>query len=256
MKRRVGLAGFTIVETMIVLAVTGALFVAIAATLAGRQRSNEFTQSVNGARDQIQQVITEVQNGYFPSADYSCTATTLNVMISSGSDTQGKNTGCVFLGKIMQFKVRDQDPSKVIVYPVAGIRTKTDIATADPSVVSNGLADASTDFSLKYGLTVEKMRAGSTNIGAFGVLSSLDSTTPGKSGDQQFDVYGFANVSLGVTPKLTDGTVLTAAWIKNPSGGVQICFKSGGTNQYGLMTVGNNNNQLSVDLKIMGTVCW
>lgn len=255
MKRRVGLAGFTIVETMIVLAVTGALFVMIAATLAGRQRSNEFTQSINDVRSHIQQVITEVQNGYYPNANYSCTASATSVIISSGSDTQGTNTGCVFLGKIMQFSPAGAT-DQVIVYPVAGIRTQTDILNADPSVVvHDSTADASTTLGLKYGLTIEKMRAGGSNVGAFGVLSSMDTTNPGKSGDQQFDIYGYRDIPLG-HDKLTDGNSLTANYVKNPSGGVQLCFKSGGTNQYGLITIGNNNSQLSVDLQIMDSVCW
>jgi hypothetical protein len=258
MKRRVGLAGFTIVETMIVLAVTGGLFVTIAATLAGRQRSNEFTQSINDVRNQIQQVVTEVQNGFFPDANYSCTATALGVIIAGGSNTQGKNTGCVFLGKVIQFNVRDQDPAEVIVYPVAGIRAKTDIAAADPSVVRHGLVDASTTFRLKYGLTVEDMRVEGTSIGAFGILSSLDTTTPGKSGDQQFDIYGFTNISLKTTGKLTDNTPSPSlpTNLKNPSTGIQICFKSGGTDQWGLVTIGNNSNQLSVDLQIRNSTCW
>lgn len=252
MKRRVGLAGFTIVETMIVLAVTGALFVAIAATLAGRQRSNEFTQSINDVRAQIQQVVTETKNGFYANAvDFACSApggTTLT--ISNGSTKQGEHTDCVFLGKILQFT----DTDEVYVYPVAGIRTAADIASAHPTVIRNGLVDQSTDFKLKYGLTAVKMRANGSDSGAFGVLSSLDSTTPGQSGDQLFDIYALTNVHLG-DGQLDDSTDVLAA-AKNPSQGVQICFKSGGTNQYGLVTVGNNSSQLSVDLKIMDTICW
>jgi len=261
MKRRVGLAGFTIVETMIVLAVTGALFVAIAGTLAGRQRSNEFTQSINDVRTQIQQVVTEIRNGYYPSSnDFSCRNTGSALAIDrSTSVNQGKNTDCVFLGKVMQFNVNGLDMSNVLVYPVAGIRTAATIANADPSVVRNGVVDTSATFKLKYGLTVTGMRANGTSIGAFGVLSSLDSTTPGESGDQQFDIYGLSGTPLNHA-KLIGGTSsddnLVAQFIKNPSGGIQICFKSGGTNQYGLVTVGNNNSQLSVDLRVMDTVCW
>ena len=257
MKRRVGLAGFTIVETMIVLAVTGGLFVVIAATLSGRQRSNEFTQSINDARSRIQQVITEAKNGYFPNTDYACTASASSVIIAAGSDAQGSRTDCVFLGKVLQFNVNGHDPSEVIVYPVAGIRTKTDVLLADPSVVSNSLVDLSTNFNLKYGLTVEKTRVvgGTQNVGAFGVLSSLDTTTPGKSGDQQFDLYALSGIQLG-HDKLTDATDLLSAFSKNPAAGFQICFKSGGTDQWGLITVGNNGSQLSVDLQIRNTTCW
>jgi type II secretory pathway pseudopilin PulG len=241
---------------MIVLAVTGALFVAIAATLTGRQRSNEFTQSINDVRTRIQQIMTEARNGYYPSATtFNCSAVGNSLSIVVGTPTQGSRTDCVFLGKVLQFNSSGLNPEDVEVYPVAGIRTATDITVADPSVVSNSQVDTSETFSLKYGLTVEKMRAGGSNVGAFGILSSMDSINPGKSGDQQFDIYAYRDVPFGHS-KLTDGNNLTANYVKNPSGGVQICFKSGGTNQYGLVTIGNNSSQLSVDLKVMDTICW
>lgn len=259
MKRRVGLAGFTIVETMIVLAVTGALFIAVAGTLAGRQRSNEFTQSINDARDQIQQVITETQNGYYASGqNFDCSLLGGGISLAVGSNHQGTNGDCVFLGKVIQFKIKATNPEEARVYPIAGIRTATDLTTAHPTPVITGTIDASTAIKLKYGLTTVKMTSGGVPIGAFGVLSSLDSSNPGKSGDQQFSVYGIKNTNvLGnddknqAALKIKNSLASTSGYDVNPTGGIKICFESGGTPQYGLITIGDNGGQLAIDLKII-----
>src|SRR6266511_2117091 len=103
--------GFTVVETLIVLAVTGGLFVAIAATLSGRQNRTQFTQAIQEIQSQIQQVVNDVGSGYFPSTNnFSCSATLAGPSIATGSAEQGSNAGCVFIGKAIQFGVAGTDP--------------------------------------------------------------------------------------------------------------------------------------------------
>ena len=236
MKRRVGSRGFTLVETMIVLAITGGLFVVMAVALNGRQRNNEFTQAMNDARSQIARVITEVQGGFYQGqGTFKCTNSSGTVHIDAATPAEsGENTDCLFLGDVMQFQ---QNSDVVTVFPVAGLRTATDLASSDPTVIP---AAAST-FKLKYGITVKSTSSGA---GAIAFLSSFGSTSA-DNGDQQFSSYS-TGLGLASAPLTTSSTLsLTSAG----AAGIKICL-DGGPDRYGLITVGANNGKLSVDLDI------
>ena len=57
--------GFTIVETMIVLAVSGALFTSAIFFIGGRQQKAEFTASVRNFETSINDIANDVSDGYF-----------------------------------------------------------------------------------------------------------------------------------------------------------------------------------------------
>src|SRR4051812_26414068 len=72
-KQPVNPRGFTIVEVMIVLAVTGLLFVSVVLVINGRQEAAQFQTSINETKSQLRQIANEVASGYFPSDDtYQC----------------------------------------------------------------------------------------------------------------------------------------------------------------------------------------
>lgn len=263
--------GFTIVETMVVLAVTGALFVAIAATLSGRQNAAEFTHAIQSVQSQIQQTINQVSQGFYPNENnFICTNGAGVAQLNSGTNTQGTNQDCVFLGKVMQFGVQGTDPELYQVYTIAGLRNATagvgsPFVTSSPTVVGVGgnYADYSTSRALEYGLTTLWVKAGGNTMGAVGFLMepgslSTTSTSGYNSGSQQVDLIPLPGTSLGqdfsqaatsINTELNDATLTADAPI-NPSGGVQICFVSGGTNQSGLITIGGSGRQLLVKLDI------
>lgn len=285
---RVKLAsGFTIVETMVVLAVTGALFVAIAATLTGRQNAAEFTHAIQSVQSQIQQVINQVPDGNFPDQQVACASGVGSLAFSSGG-TQGTNQQCIFLGKVIQFHVQNAgglSTEQYQVYTIAGLNglqgqgiPAAPFAAAMPTVVQVGgnYAAYSTAVSLEYGLQTVWMRAPDVkptctslacSIGAVGFLmepGQAGSTGTGySSGAQQVDLIPiestFLNQNLTTAVGeiednsgaggLRDANLLTEAPI-NPKNGVQICFASGTTNQSGLITIGSTGRQLAVKLDI------
>lgn len=258
MKRGGMSAGFTIVETMIVLAVTGALFTAIVVTLSGRQHSNEFSQAIQDARAQIQQTISEVQAGYYANlGNFDCQAGPSGPTFTNVSSGQGTNQDCIYLGDALQFGLVDAAGNQEIgVWPVAGLRAGTDLASAKPTPIA-GVNEMQTT-SLKYGLTVTAMAYGSGNTptGAVGILSSVSDVNTVQTGTPQIDVYAISNTSLTASETAAESSLVSAFHpatdlIKNPDGGIKICLKSGGTDQYGLITVGENHQQLSVDLQIL-----
>jgi len=260
--------GFTVVETLIVLAVTGGLFLAIAATLSGRQQRTQFQQSINDIRAQIEQVIGDVGNGFFPSTGtFKCMATGGGIVINSGTVGQGENTGCVFLGKAMQFQISGTDPEEYDVFTIAGLqRTSsgqevTTYAQAQPLAISPStshpsIPDAVDKRTLQYGLTTLWARYGVANtpIGAVAFTTSLASYNGNSlvSGAQQTNVIPITGSSLNVTQQAAAEEINTqlASSPINPTGGIHICFVSGGSNQSGLITIGSNGRQLSVTLDI------
>jgi prepilin-type N-terminal cleavage/methylation domain-containing protein len=272
-------AGFTIIETMIVLAVTGLLFVLIASTWAGRQRQNEFKTASNEIRSRIQQTISDVQNGYFPgNGGFSCqNSATANLQLKSppvvtASGNQGTNEACVFLGKIVQFGNNNATADGYRTFPVAALRNPLDPSdfkstkptVLAPSSLNGSMMDLSTLGSMQYGLTVESIKAtynGSTqDVNAVGFISkngSIDAQGDMESGSQQIDLYAFRGVAgtvdvkngvSGLSDSLNTKLLNTSSYYKNVP--ISICFKSGGTNQYAIITLGSGSRQLQAELQI------
>jgi len=275
--------GFTIVEVMIVLAVSGALFIAAAILINGKQNQAGFNSAIQQIQAQIQQTINDVASGYFPStANFQCTAPnggplTLN---SVGAKGQGTNVGCVFAGKAVQFQVQGTDPEKLGIYTIAAAqrdasgKETSSLATATPKVVAPGVGypagypDLTTNNVLQNGLaTTPAMASGhprmwynngaaDIGIGTVAFVPSFGSYQPSgglKPGSQQLSVYPVTGSALGVTNAAAVDAINTnlAGSTPDPSNGVSICFASGGTNQSGLVVIGGASHLLAVTLKVM-----
>lgn len=252
--------GYTIVEVMIVIAVTGALFVSAAVLISGRQQQTQFGQAIREVRSQIQQVITEVNNGFYPSRNnFSCTVTGAGApQFAVANNAQGTNEGCVFLGKAIQFQVQGTDPEQFRVLSIAGRQRSAagdevaSLAQAQPRAIApDGGAiqvDASVTQALQYGLSTAWADAG---VVAF-VSSLNDITSPTGASIQQLDVIPVNNTLLGMAlegaAQTTNANIVASP--KNPEDGVRVCFASGGTDQSGLITIGGPAGSLSVNLDI------
>lgn len=262
--------GFTVIETLIVLAITGGLFVAVALSLSGKQAQTQFDQAIQDVKSQIQQTINDVSVGYFPNRNnYNCTAGPLGPIIASGAGNQGANSGCVFLGKAIQFGISGTNPEQFRVFTIAGLQKDvsgnevTSYAAAVPTVIAPStvnptMPDGSTSGQLNYGVTTLKAYYGSptTNIGAVAFVNSLASYSSGSlvSGSQQLNIIPITGSTLNMTSQAAATTIgaQLAASPTNPSTGVSICFVSGTTNQSGLVTIGGAGRQLNVTLSIKG----
>jgi len=268
-----GQGGFTIVETIIVLAVTTGMFLAAVFLVAGQQNKVQFAQGVQDIQQIIQQKINEVGTGYYSNTDnFECDGGGGNLDIrQASSNNQGTNTGCIFLGKAMQFGVANTDPQEYVTYTIAGLQNNTGtLASARPIAIAPGLTtntagnfpDASVHSALRSGLTAVRMQyvvgATKTNIGAVAFVSGLGqyNGTELLSGAQQVSlvpVLGSGSLDpLTTTPASVVDRINTALALSpvNPSGGIEICFASGSTNQSGLVTIGSNGRNLSVNLQI------
>jgi prepilin-type N-terminal cleavage/methylation domain-containing protein len=128
-------AGYTILEIMIVLAVSGLMFLIAANFINGKQERTQFPGAVNSLATTIQKTVKDVVNGKYADINLKCTVTagsppvvsvtqspTYTTTNNPSNDLQGTNNGCIFLGKVMQFqeKVANQDvQSEFAIYPIA-----------------------------------------------------------------------------------------------------------------------------------------
>src|SRR5581483_1475770 len=105
--------GFTIIEVLIVLAVTAAMFLLAVLSINGKQNTAEFQQAINDIRSSLQQEIDQVAAGdYSNTGNFTCDGTGGSLVIAKGVNKQGSNTGCIYLGKALQFEVKATSPQK------------------------------------------------------------------------------------------------------------------------------------------------
>ena len=264
-------AGFTIIETLIVLAVTSALLVSAFAVINGRQNKTEFMTAINDTAQQMQQIINETASGYFPNNNsFTCVKSGSGPSISPGGGIgQGTNTDCIFLGKVVQFGL-GASPEQYAVHSIAGLRSATDIVTAKPvDVYNNNVTDILVTQNLENGLTVDHMTydalGGGSGIDTAGAAILAGDSTGSfatanasglNSGSQQFSLYAVKPTKVNAGG---DTISTMAAKINSNSPNtfqhasrVQICLSSGTTNQSGLITIGDSasGSQLTVDLAI------
>lgn len=263
-----GSRAFTVIEVLIVLAVTGLLFVSAAVLIAGRRQQTEFNQAIRHVQQQLQQVINDVATGYYPKTDnFICTVTGTNAPnVSSGVSEQGTNTDCIFMGKTIQFDIAGTSPEQFKVYTMVGRRLSSTGSGDDsttranakpiaiaPSSTDTNVPDNSETYQLLGGLTTASMvwGASSNPIGSVGFMQSLAPPTVGESSSQTIRVIPVANSTLNTTSPLgvtqINDNFATSAF--DPAG-VRICFASGTTEQSGLITIGGAGRQLSVTLDI------
>lgn len=271
------LKGFTIVETLIVLAVTGAILISALALINGRQSRTQFTVGIGQVQQQVQQVISEVKNGYYPNnGNITCVATASGPYLTQASNGQGQNGSCIFLGKAIQFWPSGQSDQMTII-PIAanrlgGNQEVTNLPAAKPvaiaplSATDSTTPDATEKRAFGNGIHVVDMwRNGnrSDKIGAVAILFSLASydsqglLTPGALQTSLYTVNGTrlntATTAVATAIKGTGG----ATGLDNTANQVSICFASSTTKQSGLLTIGGaTGKELSVNMTIMaGTAC-
>lgn len=116
--------GFTIVEVLIVLAVSGMLLISAVLLVNGRQSRTEFTTGINQIQQQLQQTINETASGFYPSdQNYTCHSSPSGpVTFTNSPKGQGTNEGCIFLGNAVLLGTGPSAPNSSMfgVVPLVG----------------------------------------------------------------------------------------------------------------------------------------
>jgi len=259
-------SGFTVIETLIVLAVSGSMFVGVVLLISGQQGRSQFEQSINSVTLQLQQTIGDVSNGYFPNTNIQCDKTggpNGKPNLTRGSGSIGTNYGCILVGKVIQFTQTSKDPQQYIVYSMVGLRqmangqSTTSLKDANPIAIAPGnspyqnVPDASVANSLTNGLS---LAASAQSTSAFAILanpSAISGPTSGASGSQQVSLYSVSNTRPNLS-QLDEVYQINNYANYAPVASFTICLASGTNNQSGLITIGGNGRQLAVVLAIKG----
>lgn len=261
--------GFTVVETIIFLGVTGVLFGSVILVVSGQQAKTDFSLAVTEIRANLQDVANDVNSGFYNYAgDIKCVASGSSPSLSFGSGIQGTNQDCIFIGRAMQF---DGIPAtsagdQFWVYNIVGNRltsTKTEVTTyaeAKPTAIAPGaVSNPSLSYQavqknvLRAGLKPVKIQSikssGVTNISGFAFMSTLGSynaagnLSPGAS---HIDIIPISNGTVDPSAFADDisnlASVTNLATIANPDGGFRMCFDSAAGNQHAIITFGTEGS--------------
>lgn len=198
-------SGFTILETMIVLTVTGALLAASIVIFSSQQRRQQFNNATRDLESRVQDVMNDVSTGNYGALDgFSCT----NGIGASPTVTPdpvkkpGTNPSCIFVGKAVQF----QRTSMTVVTLVgnreiqigASVRPATTFAETYPTI----LPGSEVVYPYLFGVTAWKTEP---DGGAVVVLA----TTPGLTGfvNTSSPASGFRSGTQLVMPLATNLTI-------------------------------------------------
>ncbi|MEK7594127.1 MAG: prepilin-type N-terminal cleavage/methylation domain-containing protein [Patescibacteria group bacterium] len=119
--------GYTVVEVMIVLAVSGVMFLIAINFISGKQERVSFQQGSNELVSRIQGIVEEVTDGQYTDIPISCGINAGGSLTITGTPSakQGQNLNCTFLGKMLHFmggSSTDADSTNYEVFSLAGAR--------------------------------------------------------------------------------------------------------------------------------------
>jgi type II secretory pathway pseudopilin PulG len=117
--------GFTIVETLIVLAVTAVLLVSTMLFVSGRQRKTEFAVGIRQLQQDVQRSINEAASGYNGSR-FTCSVVSGKPNIAVGTEAvAGTNNDCIFIGTLYVVEASGNlgiNGQYIATYPLAAVR--------------------------------------------------------------------------------------------------------------------------------------
>lgn len=253
--------GYTIVEVMIFLAVTGLLFAMIAITFAGQRGRTQFSTAARDVESQMRDLANDVSTGFYPSSeDFTCQeGIGGEPMITGDASQQGTNEDCIFLGRVIQF-MAEGDSNRYDVYSVVGLRQTDgrnveDYDQAQPTA-SGVLRE---EENLPAGIEVAYARVNNTppDVG-IGFFSRLGAAGGGGASQES------GALSVDVLPLDSGGDMigtidsLDQAYFNangNPTGGMTLCMNSGTSTQHAILTIGAGGGQLTTDLEISNGAC-
>jgi len=247
--------GYTIIEVMIVLAVSGIMFLIAATFINGKQERASFTAGVDGMASNIQDTIEQVTDGQYSDISLNCTGPPTDPNNSVlGTPGQGTNPSCVFLGKMFNF-IGPLPNNTYNVLSVAGSRLDssgnpaTSVADASPAVIcSLALNSQAVPQSLQIErITINGDLTGNT-IGFFQGLQGQGGGGPSTlpNGSQIVQLYYYSGPQVGCPGSgLLSGSFQLAQ-------SVDICLTDG--TQYADIFLGTtSNSQLNANTQIDGT---
>lgn len=258
--------GYTIIEVMIVLAVSGVMFLIAANFINGKQARTAFSEGVNEMASRIQDTIEQVTDGQYGDIPFNCTASSnsgasLGFNTASGN-TQGTNPSCVFVGKFFHLSASN-DPSSYEVFSLAAARGATSLLgqgvkpVYDPASGVDLTSKQTVPQHLQLSTTGVKVNGAGRYYGfgfaqSQGTAGAVSGTYA--SGAQTISlVYGWS-LTNSADGESQAASKLTGPWRMLSAKSAQFCLTDG--TRYAQISVGDSSNgasQISVKVKMNGT---
>lgn len=204
-------AGYTIVEALIFLAITGLLFVSVATLVSGQQSKTQFDQAVREAHQKVDDILNDVSTGLYTSTgNISCSVSLAGILRinSVAANRQGINPDCLFIGRAIQFLPAPAGAQSTLnIYTVVGranplasipgISSPTALQRATPVVIAaatdqtgavmanpKNYPDAYVTTPLSYGLKPSRVyyvdsSGNKRDIGWIAFVNSLEANSAG-----------------------------------------------------------------------------
>lgn len=281
--------GYTVIETLVFLAVSTALFVLVATFIGGRQSRAEFTYGIQEFSTRMADIMNDVATGYYDNiGTFACNAGVTGPPVIDGTTSRplGENTGCIFIGRVIQFD--PEEPSlnmpedqgynvfsvvgrRVVAVPGAGNKRRDSQNFNDSYTVplySPGRVRPNNDI-IPNGIRVRWLRyattengALSTNVGSVGFFTNFGfNSTLNQQSVRNVQVIPIPNSALDQSTDQAAGyiTNVRAAYnagsLPNPRGGVVACLASANNQLFARIAFGTNLRQQANDIEITGTPC-
>jgi hypothetical protein len=265
-------SGYTILETLIFIAVSAMMFLSAVILIGGRQQEVEFSQGIRDLESKLNDTLNDVSVGYFPANNsLNCTIATgasaavFPSISAVGGGGQGSSDGCIFVGKVLQFAPLVGGStlnSQIYIHTLAGRKfnasggftknlDEANVVTITPTSSAPSIPNLTEIYELKWKIKVTGVYVGGTNYGSLGVVSTFG-TVAGSgfaSGSQTIAVGAVPSTSVGQT---VDGAVSAVRGITTLTSDqpMIICLADSADKQKASITIGELGNPTGVKLKV------
>lgn len=247
--------GYTIVEVLIFLAVSGVMFFAAMTYVGGRQNKAQFLNAVRDFESKIGDIANDVTTGYYTRpVDFSCRNNSGTPTITNTATDQGTNGECIFVGTAIKFGDGSGNRDSFLQFAMAGVRQTgsgqdvRDLAQANPEPIS--LPGAVQKHAISYGASVRCINVDSDSCvptssvkAAIGFFTTFGGVSPSGQGSSiQADMVSYGTVNYNHALAATISALRVTPVTDPPLKNIVICLQSGGTKQYALIKIGGTNS--------------
>lgn len=262
MRSGVGARGYTIVESMIFLAVSAGLLASVMLSISGQQARTEFSTSVRDFENRVVDTLNDVETGYAGTHGKQCIISGAGYPAEAVVAAElGTSQDCIFLGLAVHFSGSGGIGSEMQTYTIAGRRVPAGAGVDPLTITQLSTANATTygnpdKYAMPKGLEVTQVRHCAatctpiTSTFAFGILGSIGT---GVSGGTTSESAGRAQlISLPATsatdPLTFKNTVQAVSLVAGPQydKGLVICLRHGLRGKIAAVTVGLTLDQAGV----------
>lgn len=254
-----GQRGYTIIEVVLVLAISAALGLIAVFSIGTRQNAVSFSQEMREIEQRIQTTFSNASDGQFVNLkDKTCEydgSGNMNISDTAGTNL-GESSNCMYLGKVIAFGrgTSDEDRTHLTVYTIVGERPDLAIESADASrtnaVNARVLTDINEEYEMKWGIRVlapVTVPAGVTYTNVVGAVNALGD---GNQRIMPFALNDYFPVAADQVVELDNAS----SYDVGPHFGQNftphiICFERADGEQIAQITVGSTGQKLTTELE-------